>query len=171
MGWVFCVNSTNSMWPGDTIWRRRSGSTLVQVMACCLTAPSHYLNQCWLIINEVQWQSPKGNHNVHKRYLGHQKLNYLEIYLYKISLWSPRGEWVKTGSHAPLSRPITTSNLTYLNVQSPGCPCGTPSHDATRRHHRHASGHSRPPPPQSRKHSHPYVRDTLYRWSLTKIHN
>ena len=22
-------------------------STLVQVMACCLTAPSHYLNQCW----------------------------------------------------------------------------------------------------------------------------
>ena len=25
-----------------------SGSTLVQVMACCLTAPSHYLNQCWL---------------------------------------------------------------------------------------------------------------------------
>ena len=24
------------------------GSTLAQVMACCLTAPSHYLNQCWL---------------------------------------------------------------------------------------------------------------------------
>ena len=23
-------------------------STLVQVMACCLTAPCHYLNQCWL---------------------------------------------------------------------------------------------------------------------------
>ena len=27
-------------------WRQRSGSTLAQVMACCLTAPSHYLNQC-----------------------------------------------------------------------------------------------------------------------------
>ena len=26
-----------------------------QVMACCLTAPSHYLNQCWLIISEVMW--------------------------------------------------------------------------------------------------------------------
>ena len=26
-----------------------SGSTLVRVMACCLTAPSHYLNQCYLI--------------------------------------------------------------------------------------------------------------------------
>ena len=24
---------------------------LAQVMACCLMAPSHYLNQCWLIIN------------------------------------------------------------------------------------------------------------------------
>ena len=33
-----------------------SGSTLVQVMAWCLTAPSHYLNQCWFIISKVQWQ-------------------------------------------------------------------------------------------------------------------
>ena len=24
----------------------RSGLTLAEVMACCLTAPSHYLNQC-----------------------------------------------------------------------------------------------------------------------------
>ena len=43
----------NSLWPSDAIWRQRSGSTLAQVMACCLTAPSHYLNQCWLIISEV----------------------------------------------------------------------------------------------------------------------
>ena len=49
-----CVNS---LWPSDVIWRQRSGSTLAQVMACCLTAPSHYLNQCWLIISEVQWHS------------------------------------------------------------------------------------------------------------------
>ena len=35
----------NSLRPSDAIWRQRSGSTLVQVMACCLTAPSHYLNQ------------------------------------------------------------------------------------------------------------------------------
>ena len=33
--------SINSLWTSDTIWRRRSLSTLVQVMACCLTAPSH----------------------------------------------------------------------------------------------------------------------------------
>ena len=60
----------NSLWPSDTIWRQRSGSTLAQVMACCLTAPSHYLNQCWLIISEVQWQ-------FHKRCLGHQSLKSL----------------------------------------------------------------------------------------------
>ena len=37
-------STINSLRPGDTIWRHRSGSTLTQVMACCLTAPSHYLN-------------------------------------------------------------------------------------------------------------------------------
>ena len=30
---------------------------LAQVIACCLTTPSHYLNQCWQIISEVQWHS------------------------------------------------------------------------------------------------------------------
>ena len=33
-----------------TIWRNRSWSTLDKVMACCLTAPSYYLNQCRLFI-------------------------------------------------------------------------------------------------------------------------
>ena len=30
-------------------------------MAWCLTAPSHYLNQYWLIISEDLWHSPDGN--------------------------------------------------------------------------------------------------------------
>ena len=51
----------NSLWPSDAIWQQRPGSTLAQVMACCLTAPSHYLNQCWLIISGVQWHSYQGN--------------------------------------------------------------------------------------------------------------
>ena len=37
------------------------GSTLAQVMACCLTAPSHYLNQCCLFIWGVLWHSPESN--------------------------------------------------------------------------------------------------------------
>ena len=36
-------------------------STLSQTMAYCLMAPSHYLNQCWLIIIQVLWHSPKCN--------------------------------------------------------------------------------------------------------------
>ena len=62
----------NSLWPSDAIWRQRSGSTLAQVMACCLTAPSHYLNQCWLIISEVQWHFVLGQ--FHKGCLNHQSL-------------------------------------------------------------------------------------------------
>ena len=30
-------------------------------MACCLTAPRDYLNQCWQIISEVLWHSSQGN--------------------------------------------------------------------------------------------------------------
>ena len=50
-----------SLRPSEAIWQRRSGSTLAQVMACCLTAPSHYLNQCWLIISMVYLHSSEGN--------------------------------------------------------------------------------------------------------------
>ena len=51
----------NSLWPSDTILRHRSGSTLALVIACCLTAPSHYLNQCLPIMSKVLWLSPEGN--------------------------------------------------------------------------------------------------------------
>ena len=43
---TWCINS---LWSSDIIWWPRSGSTLSQVTACCLTVPSHYLTQCWLI--------------------------------------------------------------------------------------------------------------------------
>ena len=44
------ASEVNSLWPSDVIWRHRSRLTLVQVMACCLTAPSHYLTQCGMIL-------------------------------------------------------------------------------------------------------------------------
>ena len=71
----FCAGwAVNSLWPGDAIWWHRSGSTLAQVMACCLTAPSHYLNQCGLIYHQQSlvafiWGQ------FHKRYLSHHSLN------------------------------------------------------------------------------------------------
>ena len=55
----------------------RSGSPLAQVMACCLTAPSHYLNQCWLIISKVEWYSSKGKFT--RDTLAINYWNYLEI--------------------------------------------------------------------------------------------
>ena len=42
-----------SLWPNDATWWHKSGSTLAQAMACCLTAPNHYLNQCWLVISQL----------------------------------------------------------------------------------------------------------------------
>ena len=58
--WSLTHVGINSLGPSDAIWWQRSGSTLAWVMACCLTAPSHYLNQCWLVISTVQWHSSKG---------------------------------------------------------------------------------------------------------------
>ena len=58
---IWTHSPLNSLGPSDTIWRQISGSTLAQVMAYCLMAPSHYLNQCWLILSKVQWHSYDGN--------------------------------------------------------------------------------------------------------------
>ena len=55
------MDQFNALWPGDATSRNGTRSTLAQVMACCLTAPCHYLNQCWLIINKVFWHSSEGN--------------------------------------------------------------------------------------------------------------
>ena len=65
--------AVNSLRPSDGIFRHRSGSTLARVMACCLTAPSHYLNQCWLNIIKVLWHSSDGNFII-KRYLSHHSV-------------------------------------------------------------------------------------------------
>ena len=45
--------SLNSLWPSDATWQHRSGSSLAEVMACCLAASSHYQSQCWLSVSIV----------------------------------------------------------------------------------------------------------------------
>ena len=55
------VPDFNSLWPSDAIWQHRYGSTLIQIMAWCLAAPSHYLNQCWLISSKVCSHSAEGD--------------------------------------------------------------------------------------------------------------
>ena len=72
------------------IWWYRSGWTFVLVMACGLTAPSHYLNQCWVIVSGVHWHSPKNNSsmNVQATIL----YNRFENYIFKIASISPGGK-------------------------------------------------------------------------------
>ena len=79
----------NPLGPNDAMWRWRSWSTLVQVMVCCLTAPSHYLNQCWLIISKVLWHSSQ--HIIVRRFEDTNQKSKIEDYIFKITLRSPRG--------------------------------------------------------------------------------
>ena len=51
----------NSLQPSIINCQSRSESTLAQVMACCLMAPSHYQNQCWLLIVGILSHSPESN--------------------------------------------------------------------------------------------------------------
>ena len=47
----------NALWLSNTSWIHRSGSTLAQVMVCCLTAATHCLDECWLTISKFQRHS------------------------------------------------------------------------------------------------------------------
>ena len=85
--------SMNSLWPGDSIWRHGTRSTLAQVMACCLMAPSHHLNQCWLIIGEVPWHSSQ---DIILRWCEDtNQWNKIENCSFKIASRFPRDQWVK----------------------------------------------------------------------------
>ena len=63
LGPVHVTDDKSSIWEqcsalSDAYMRRWTGSSLVQIMAC--SAPSHYLNQCWNIVNwtfrnKLQW--------------------------------------------------------------------------------------------------------------------
>ena len=62
-GWTFQTSKVrfflgmifNSLWLRDDIYRHTFVSISVQVTACCLTPPSHYINQCWLAIISIHF--------------------------------------------------------------------------------------------------------------------
>ena len=87
----------NSLGPSDAIWRQRTRTILAQVMACCLRAPSQYLNQCWLIMNLMLWHPPQNN------FIGISQninsINEFVNYNFKIIATFPRGQWVKRAFH------------------------------------------------------------------------
>ena len=84
--------SINSLWGSDAIRWHRAGSILLQVMAWCWQATSHYLNQCWSFTNIALCQS-------HQRSLTNcvqdiNPWNEFEICTFKIAVATPRGQWV-----------------------------------------------------------------------------
>ena len=64
---------------------------LVTLIWGCIMAPSRCLNQCWLFICEVLWHSTENNFtNAWANVLYNEFGNYT----FKITLTSPRGQWV-----------------------------------------------------------------------------
>ena len=88
------IKQFNSLGPSDTIWRY--GSILAQVMACCLMAPSHYLNQCWHIIRLSKVQSHSSGNHFTQDTSAINHWNQFENYLSKFLSKSPRGQWVNS---------------------------------------------------------------------------
>ena len=86
----FFILNSHPLWPSDAIWWHRSGSTFIQVMPWCLSAPSHCLNQCWLVINGVLWHSFKTQ--FHMKCSKYQFVEWVWKYTCKITS-SPRGQW------------------------------------------------------------------------------
>ena len=100
----------NSLWPSDAVWHHKPCSTLVKlIMTWCLMAPSHYLNQCWLINGEVFRHSPESKF---KEIL---QISILEIILNiinsKITATSPRDQGVKFTFFHWQTSPFVNSRL------------------------------------------------------------
>ena len=71
------------------------------------SAPSHYLNQCWLIVNWTLRNNIQWNFNRNTKLFIHEKL--FEDIVYEMAAIISRGRWVKVHEH-PFLSPWTTHN-------------------------------------------------------------
>ena len=80
--------------------RTPHGSTLPRVMACFLTAPSHYLDQCSLIVSEILWRK------LHRKCSRNLSMICIWNYCFKITSTSPGVQLVQWGitSHTRILR-------------------------------------------------------------------
>ena len=111
----------NTLWLSHDIWRHRSGSTLAEVMACYLTALSHYINQAWLITNS---QCLKLS----------QKVVGLPVLNLKSEIWN----WRKINKNFPVllqsCRPRTGGPVGIFNIAN-SVLCHSPESNFTRSAH------------------------------------
>ena len=95
-----------------TTYSDRVGSTMVQIMACCLTSPSHYLN--WLPICKVLCHLPENN------FTGIIQLLFgimsLKIILLNLQPHLPKGQWVncKSAKHS-IGTDVTLAHSVWSN--------------------------------------------------------
>ena len=83
------IKHIDPLWPSDAAWRYRFESTLARVMDCCLATPSHYLNQCQLIINRMWAISCLGHLYITKISVKFAYIwNYLHLNFIHTSPWS-----------------------------------------------------------------------------------
>ena len=78
----------NSSPASATYMRQWIGSALVQIMAF-----SHYLNQCWVIVNWIFRNKLQWNFNENINIFTHK--NASEIFICEMTVFLSRGRWVK----------------------------------------------------------------------------
>ena len=82
------INFFNPLGSVDTIWNHKMWSTLIQVMAWCLMAPRHYLNQWWHTV-----------YNIHGNFTWswwYDKFSVTKIcFIFKITVTPLTDKWVK----------------------------------------------------------------------------
>ena len=92
----------------------RSGSALAQVMACCLTAPSHYLKQCWLIISQDLWHLPEDNFRWNGQYI--YPWYEFENHWFKVTATFPWDQWVKMTTTSHSDQGVKARNGKYQSL-------------------------------------------------------
>ena len=116
------------MEPSDAIWRHGSWSTLAQVIACCLTAPSNYLNQCWgtydIHLRAISQEIPHPPNTNYK--LASKLLIYIcfQIHQGPIMMTSSNGNIFRVTGHLcrkftgefPAQRPVTWSFDVFFDL-------------------------------------------------------
>ena len=109
------VGMLDSLCPSDAMWQHRFGSTLAQLMACCLKPPSNYLNQCWLLFSDVLWHLPDSNATGISQ--GTILYNEFENHTFNITATSSGVQWVNYQGYGYKSFRWSAIDSWYIEVK------------------------------------------------------